>query len=51
MRFLGDILTWVAVVAFGLSGAVRILEGKKLLGLALLLLAAANAILLKAANR
>lgn len=51
MWFLGDILMWVAVAAFGLSGAVRMLEGKKLLGVALLLLAAANAILLRIANR
>jgi hypothetical protein len=51
MGFLADILMWVAVAAFGLSGAIRILEGKKLLGLALLLLAAANAMFLRIANR
>ncbi len=48
---IGTVLMWIAVVAFGLSGAVQIAEGKRLLGLALVLLAAANAILLKAANR
>lgn len=48
---IGTVLMWIAVVAFGLSGAVRVEEGKRLLGLALVLLAAANAILLKAANR
>ena len=48
---IGTVLMWIAVVVFGLSGAVRIVEGKRLLGLARVLPAAANAILLKAANR
>lgn len=39
---MGTVLMWVAVIAFGLGGIAQIAEGKKLLGLGLLLLSAAN---------
>ena len=37
---MGTVIMWVAVVTFGLSGIVQIAEEKRLLGLALIWLAA-----------